>query len=163
MQDIFAQAKADAQRQQVETAKKTASETVIGPGGIEYSKALPPKDVLDAGMLLAEACSAWPVDQGFTGLPPNPTYTQHRDLCLLAENPAAFGAKLDDTLLLGFQFGFGLAVALYLLVKLGVWARLKIRARRIVRESAETALARLTVEKAKQRSDARAYGTEAAE
>jgi hypothetical protein len=102
--------------QHIEGAAPPASRSE-GPV-LGVSKAMPPQEVMDAAMLLTEACSSWtPAPLPKTdakGLPAapimhNPSYVMHQDLCSLATDPVGFNAKVNDT------FANGMIVALVLM------------------------------------------------
>jgi hypothetical protein len=132
------------------------------PGtGQDISKAMPPQDVMDAAMLLTEACSAWspaaPPNFNINALPAelpahNQSYVLHQDLCSLATDPVGFNEEISDA------FGYGMFVAVVLACLF--WILLLLKAITWVvglfswkKRSAEAAKARLIVEAAKLKVD----------
>lgn len=124
------------------------------------SKVMPPQDVMDAAMLLTEACSTWtpaPLPKpSVNGLPQppifhNPSYVLHQDLCTLATDPVGFNEKMDDVFAYGMVASVLLILAFYLLLRLGNWVRRRFSRRK--ERSAEALKARLIVETAKAKAD----------
>jgi hypothetical protein len=126
------------------------------------SKAMPPQDVMDAAMMLTEACSAWTpaplpkLDANGNPAAPmthNPSYVMHQDLCSLATNPVGFNTKVNDTFSDGMVAALALLIAAYVLIKGGL-ALYRYSARKNKRQSGAEALkARLIVEAAKTKID----------
>lgn len=132
------------------------------PGMVpDISKVMPPQDVMDAAMLLSEACLSWtptPLPKfDINALPTEPvvhnqSYLMHQDLCSLATDPVGFKANLNDI------FGYGALAAvlammlLWLVFKTFSW--LSGLFRKQSQRSAEALKARLIVEAAKMKLDA---------
>lgn len=115
------------------------------------SKAMPPQDVMEAAMLLTEACNGWTAAGLQKPIAHNQSYVLHQDLCSLATDPVGFNDKLDDV------FGYGMFAAVILMVLL--WALFNVFMwavnlfSRQKKRSAETLKARLIVEAAKRKVD----------
>lgn len=95
---------------------------------VTYSDKKAPQDVMDAAMILTEACSAWPAEgkqKAASGAPPDlsafvadsPGYVMHKDLCFLAQDPNGFYDKTSEIFEVGILLGVLLAMVAWLLTK----------------------------------------------